>query len=220
MCCCARSNVSEGELGLFTDCRFDSTPMRRFAPNRVFSSKTAVDNREFLGYAISGDLPIVLLRITDTANIDLVRQLVKAHAYWRLQGPCRRSRDLERGPRGLPAASSRQHHGNCFFGYRSQFHRLPGRHFCAYSGADSGGGPGSFPNCRPRHHHRRQGTLEEQVGGRKATQRSGSSSLRAPLFPNSFRRLRRRATIYVLQRTGRIHSRLGASMLLQPPGGF
>ncbi|MEJ2008172.1 MAG: glucoamylase family protein [Acidobacteriota bacterium] len=38
------------------------------------------------GYAISGDLPIVLLRIEDRANIDLVRQLVQAHAYWRLKG--------------------------------------------------------------------------------------------------------------------------------------
>lgn len=37
-------------------------------------------------YAISGDLPIVLLRIKDPANIDLVRQLVQAHAYWRLKG--------------------------------------------------------------------------------------------------------------------------------------
>ena len=38
------------------------------------------------GYAISGDLPIVLLRIADQANIELVRQLVQAHAYWRLKG--------------------------------------------------------------------------------------------------------------------------------------
>ena len=38
------------------------------------------------GYAISGDLPIVLLQIADPANIDLVRQLVQAHAYWRLHG--------------------------------------------------------------------------------------------------------------------------------------
>ncbi|MBS0554848.1 MAG: cyclic beta 1-2 glucan synthetase, partial [Proteobacteria bacterium] len=38
------------------------------------------------GYAISGDLPIVLLQIGDAANIDLVRQLVKAHAYWHLKG--------------------------------------------------------------------------------------------------------------------------------------
>ena len=38
------------------------------------------------GYSISGDLPIVLLRIGDPANIGLVRQLVQAHAYWRLKG--------------------------------------------------------------------------------------------------------------------------------------
>ncbi|MGD0400313.1 MAG: glucoamylase family protein [Syntrophobacteraceae bacterium] len=38
------------------------------------------------GYSISGDLPIVLLQIEYPANIDLVRQLVQAHAYWRLKG--------------------------------------------------------------------------------------------------------------------------------------
>jgi cyclic beta-1,2-glucan synthetase len=38
------------------------------------------------GYSISGDLPIVLLQIEDQANINLVRQLVQAHAYWRLKG--------------------------------------------------------------------------------------------------------------------------------------
>ena len=38
------------------------------------------------GYSISGDLPIVLLRIEDQENITLVRQLIQAHAYWRLKG--------------------------------------------------------------------------------------------------------------------------------------
>src|SRR6185312_5758403 len=37
-------------------------------------------------YAISGDLPIVLLQIGEAENIDIVRQLVQAHAYWRLKG--------------------------------------------------------------------------------------------------------------------------------------
>src|SRR5450432_738126 len=37
-------------------------------------------------YSISGDLPIVLLQIQDVANIDLARQMVQAHAYWRLKG--------------------------------------------------------------------------------------------------------------------------------------
>ena len=38
------------------------------------------------GYSISGDFPIVLLQIGDPSNIELVRQLVQAHAYWRLKG--------------------------------------------------------------------------------------------------------------------------------------
>lgn len=37
-------------------------------------------------YGISGDLPIVLLKIQDAGNIELVRQLLQAHAYWRLKG--------------------------------------------------------------------------------------------------------------------------------------
>ena len=38
------------------------------------------------GYAISGDLPIVLLQVSEAANIALVHQLVQAHAWWRLKG--------------------------------------------------------------------------------------------------------------------------------------
>ncbi|HSF46079.1 MAG TPA: hypothetical protein VLA58_08705, partial [Chitinophagaceae bacterium] len=37
-------------------------------------------------YSISGDLPIVLLQISDLENISIVKQLVQAHAYWRLKG--------------------------------------------------------------------------------------------------------------------------------------
>jgi len=38
------------------------------------------------GYSISGDLPIVLVMIEDSENIDLVKHMVQAHAYWRLKG--------------------------------------------------------------------------------------------------------------------------------------
>ncbi len=37
-------------------------------------------------YAISGDIPIVLLQIEDSSNIELVKQLVQAHTYWRMKG--------------------------------------------------------------------------------------------------------------------------------------
>ncbi|MDO8834240.1 MAG: glucoamylase family protein, partial [Vicinamibacterales bacterium] len=38
------------------------------------------------GYSVSGDLPIVLLQIGDLEHLELARQLVQAHAYWRLKG--------------------------------------------------------------------------------------------------------------------------------------
>ncbi|BFM12012.1 hypothetical protein R50072_21650 [Simiduia litorea] len=38
------------------------------------------------GFAISGDLPIVLLKITDINCLDHARQLIQCHAYWRLKG--------------------------------------------------------------------------------------------------------------------------------------
>lgn len=38
------------------------------------------------GYGISGDLPIVLVRIRNRDHISLVRQSVLAHAYWRMRG--------------------------------------------------------------------------------------------------------------------------------------
>ena len=39
-----------------------------------------------LDHGISGDLPVMLLSISDPAHIDLVRQLVHAHYYWQMQG--------------------------------------------------------------------------------------------------------------------------------------
>jgi cellobiose phosphorylase len=80
-------NASEAEAQLHA----------RLAGSVIFANATLrapasvlVNNRRgqsgLWGYAISGDLPIVLLQIGDADNIDLVRQLVQAHAYWRLKG--------------------------------------------------------------------------------------------------------------------------------------
>jgi cellobiose phosphorylase len=38
------------------------------------------------GFGISGDLPILLMRIADVHRIDLVKQVLQAHAYWREKG--------------------------------------------------------------------------------------------------------------------------------------
>ncbi len=37
-------------------------------------------------YAISGDLPVVLLRVQEQAHLDMVRQFLVVHEYWRLKG--------------------------------------------------------------------------------------------------------------------------------------
>ena len=38
------------------------------------------------GYGVSGDLPIVLVQVSSPDHMELVRQMVQAHAYWRLKG--------------------------------------------------------------------------------------------------------------------------------------
>ncbi len=58
--------------------------LRRAEPSALLQNRRGQSG--LWGYAISGDLPIVLLQIADPANIELVRQLVQAHAYWRLKG--------------------------------------------------------------------------------------------------------------------------------------
>lgn len=37
-------------------------------------------------FAISGDLPIILLRIGDLSRIELAKQVLQAHTYWRMKG--------------------------------------------------------------------------------------------------------------------------------------
>jgi len=57
---------------------------------RRAKASTLIRNRQgqsgLWGYGISGDVPIVLIRIRDHDRLSLVRQVVQAHAYWRLKG--------------------------------------------------------------------------------------------------------------------------------------
>jgi len=61
-----------------------ATPLRRAAANLLAANRHGQSG--LWGFGISGDLPIVLLRLTDTARLELVQQLVNAHTYWRLKG--------------------------------------------------------------------------------------------------------------------------------------
>jgi cellobiose phosphorylase len=59
-------------------------------PARRASQSVLLNNRRgqngLWSYGISGDSPIVLLRISDTEKIEIVRQLIQAHSYWRTKG--------------------------------------------------------------------------------------------------------------------------------------
>ncbi|CAN5477618.1 glucoamylase family protein [soil metagenome] len=61
-----------------------ATPARR--TNSGIIARNRRGQSGLWGYGISGDLPIVLLRIADQAKLEIVRQAVQAHAYWRLKG--------------------------------------------------------------------------------------------------------------------------------------
>lgn len=58
--------------------------MRRAAP--AIMLRNQLGQSRLWRFAISGDLPIVLLFIGDVGRIDLVKQVIKAHAYWRMKG--------------------------------------------------------------------------------------------------------------------------------------
>jgi cyclic beta-1,2-glucan synthetase len=80
-------NANEDDANLFN--RLASAVVFPAQEMRAASSEI-INNRRgqsgLWGYSISGDLPIVLLTVTDGENIELVRQLIQAHNYWRLKG--------------------------------------------------------------------------------------------------------------------------------------
>jgi len=58
--------------------------LRRAAPDII--ARNQLGQPGLWRFAISGDLPIVLLFIGDLNRIDLVKEVVQAHAYWRMKG--------------------------------------------------------------------------------------------------------------------------------------
>lgn len=61
-----------------------SNSLRRAAPNII--ARNQLGQSGLWRFAISGDLPIVLIRIGNVNRIDLVQQVLQAHAYWRMKG--------------------------------------------------------------------------------------------------------------------------------------
>ncbi len=61
-----------------------SNALRRAAPSVI--ARNQLGQSGLWRFGVSGDLPIVLLRIGDLNRIDLVKQVLQAHAYWRMKG--------------------------------------------------------------------------------------------------------------------------------------
>jgi len=78
--------ITHGEASLF----------QRLAGHLLYASRTLRPSSdairrgeggqtELWSHGISGDLPIALLRITETENLDVARQMLQAHEYWRMK---------------------------------------------------------------------------------------------------------------------------------------
>ncbi len=82
-----RINASESEAQIFG--RLASAVIYA---NPILRASASLIARNQLGqsglwrFGVSGDLPIVLVRISDISRIDLVKQALQAHYYWRMKG--------------------------------------------------------------------------------------------------------------------------------------
>jgi cyclic beta-1,2-glucan synthetase len=72
--------------------RFQQLASHLLYPNKLFRApaRQLEENRKgqagLWPYAISGDLPIVLITIAEVREISLIRQVLQAHTYWRMHG--------------------------------------------------------------------------------------------------------------------------------------
>ena len=80
-------NATEGEAQLYgrlAGALIYADPARRANPGVLRNNRRGQSG--LWSYGISGDAPLVLLRISDTEKIEIVRQLIQAHSYWRMKG--------------------------------------------------------------------------------------------------------------------------------------
>jgi cellobiose phosphorylase len=80
-------NATEGEAqiyGRLAGALIYADPALRANPGVLRNNRRSQSG--LWSYGISGDAPLVLLRISDTEKIEIVRQLILAHSYWRMKG--------------------------------------------------------------------------------------------------------------------------------------
>ena len=79
--------ATEGEAQLFgrmASALIYADPVRRANPAILQSNRRGQSG--LWSYGISGDLPVVLLTISDPTKFEIVRQVILAHSYWRVKG--------------------------------------------------------------------------------------------------------------------------------------
>ena len=54
-------------------------------PSSDVLGRSTLERSALWAHGISGDLPIVLVRIDETEDLEIVRQLLRAHEYWRMK---------------------------------------------------------------------------------------------------------------------------------------
>jgi cellobiose phosphorylase len=80
-------NATEAEAQLYgrlAGALIYADPARRANPGVLRGNRRGQSG--LWSYGISGDAPLVLLRIGDPERIEIVQQLIRAHAYWRMKG--------------------------------------------------------------------------------------------------------------------------------------
>ncbi len=80
-------NVDEADVQLYgrlASSLIYANTLRRAAPSVI--TRNRIGQSGLWRFGVSGDLPIVLLTIGDLSRIDLVKQVLQAHAYWRIKG--------------------------------------------------------------------------------------------------------------------------------------
>jgi len=204
---------------LWTPCRF--RPLRQWCaacrPERPHQEPPRTIRS--MGYAISGDLPIVLLRIGDPAHIELVRQLVQAHAYWRLKGLTVDLVIWNEDHSGYRQELHEQIMGLIAAGIEANVTDRPGGIFVRPVEQIIERGPHPAPNGRPGRHHRRRGRWRSRSTV-AVLRKCSSLALRRPepIEPSPRRSRRCPARSDLLQRAGRF-TRMGTSMSFRPHKG-
>ena len=140
-------HITLQHLGLTDDqaILFDRVASRVFGCRRVCISpadlaRNTLGQSNLWGYGISGDLPIVLVRVSEAAGAAARAAAAARAGILACEGAARRSRDPERASRGIPrrgaAASRRAGRGAPLVGVEGQ----AGRHLPAALGRDGRSG--------------------------------------------------------------------------------